>query len=414
MSTILIFDNGGLYPYIAEKMVGGFDRVLYHTPGVGDGFPVSRKVLWGQGLEGVERCNHFFDALEGADVICFPDIGSGDLQMYLRAHGHHVWGCGLSEILEQDRIGMLRLLQAEKQPHAEFDIAHGIDHLKEILQQQDDRYVKLGLFRGEHETRHHIDWFRSQNWVSDLQHRLGPYADHAEFIVEEKIEGVEVGYDCFTLDGAFPSVAMYGYERKGLAYCGHVVSYEQVPQVLRDVNEFLSEPLQRLSCRGWFSTEVRVRSNGEGVLIDPCARAPAPPSGSELEAFSNWPAIVEQGAMGVMVGPQRVAPYTAELVLSSTWAKQHALSLRFPESHRKWIKLHYHAIIDGVDWVLGPPDTDAVGYAVGIGNTLKDAQQHATEVAESIEADQLDFDHAAFDELEETIAEGVGSGVSWG
>jgi hypothetical protein len=35
-------------------------------------------------------------------------------------------------------------------------------------------------------------------------------------------------------------------------------------------------------------------------------------------------------------------------------------------------------------------------------------------VAESIEADQLDFDHAAFDELNETIEEGVGSGVNWG
>jgi hypothetical protein len=206
---------------------------------------------------------------------------------------------------------------------------------------------------------------------------------------------------------------MYGYELKGKGYLGRVVKYDELPAVLRRVNRELSEPLQQLGCRGWMSTEVRVKPDGDGILIDPCMRLPSPPSGVLMEAFKNWPAIVTAGAAGVMIPPEATTKYTAEVCLFSGWAQKHHLALKFPDEHRRFIKLRWHTILDGVDWIVGM-DSECIGYAGGIGNTMDDAIKMATEVAESVEGYQLDFDTAAFNELRETIDEGVGSGVNWG
>lgn len=416
LGTALVWDSG-LYPYAAVKLAEGFDTVLYYTPYSADSFPVSRKTLWGKGLPGVTRVNNFWDCVDEADLIMFPDLGAGDMQMWLRQQGKRVWGGGAAEVLEQDRVRLKQLLHAKKMPLGTTWIIEGIEALRNHLEgpSHDNQYVKIGEFRGDFETYHHVNSWLTKPWADHLAVQLGPIGEEMQFIVEAAIEdAVEVGYDGICVDGQFPNWTMYGYEEKDAAYVGHVCATSDVPLVLRQVNEKLAPILRELGCRSLFSTELRVTEDGTGFLIDPCVRFPSPPSGCMMEAFSNWPEVWHDGGMGQLRELQPVAEYAAELVLRSDWAEDGFLALRFPEENRRFVKLHGHAIVDGTDYVVslgkGMP---TIGSAVGLGSTVEEAVKHAIEVADSIEGQDIDYEKEAFDDILKKIEEGASRGIQW-
>lgn len=411
--TALVVDQG-LFCYVATALTESFERVLYFSTWH-EAFPTSRKRVTGLGLPGVTRVNHLFDHIEDADLIVFPDVGQGDLQNWLRGLGKRVWGSASAEILELDRVGLTELMQAKKMDGTDgTKIVYGIDALEAHLRENDDQYVKLGLYRGDCETFHHRTWWLSEPWFHDLRDQVGPVGPHLDFVVEDPIEGVEVGYDGFCIDGNFPPITMYGYEAKDAMYVGRVCVSEKLPDVLGAVNRMLAPVLGELGCRSMFSIEVRVRPDGSGVLIDPTLRCGSPPAGVMLEMFSNWGDIMLAGADGVMVAPQPRAKFGAEIMLRSSWAKDKYLSLRFPESHRRWLKLHGHFRVDDVDWVsMAGLDIDVIGAAVGIGDTMREAVDQATEVAESVEGYEVTWDGDAFEAIEKQIQAGVKAGVNW-
>lgn len=412
--TALVYDHG-LFPYMASRLVDAFGRVLYHSPSTAEMFPVAKKALCGSGLPGVERVEHFFEHLDDADVVIFPDIGAGPLQMWLREHGHRVWGSGNSETIEVDRQSLKRLQKAKKMPLPEYWCLRGLDALREHLQDPDNenQYVKLSIYRGDVETFKHRNWWLTEPWFKELAHKVGPMAEMLEFVVEGLIkDAVEPGCDTYCIDGMFPNTMVWGYEAKDVAYGGRVSVGGELPEVLREVNDQLSEVLGTLGCRSMFSTEVRVIQDGTGYLIDPCARAPSPPSEVILELYENWPQIIYDGAGGVLTEPVPRAKFIAELVLRSPWAEGDFLALRFPEEMHPFIKLHGHCRIDGTDYVAGL-DMDVIGGAVGMGETLDEAIEQATEVAKSIEGHQITFEESGFDEVRKSIEQGTQHGVYW-
>ena len=412
--TVLIHD-GGLYPYAATKLAESFGCVLYFTPYSADNFPVSRKALWGSGLPGVTRIKDFWDYVDDADVIVFPDIGNGDLQAWLRTKGYRVWGSAEAEVLEQDRVGLKRLMKTKGMDVPPTWILDGMDELREHLEdpENENQYVKLSEFRGDFETHHHQDAWGSQPWLRRTDHQLGPMRDRIQFVVEGHLDGVEVGFDGFCVDGRFPLTTVYGYEAKDVAYIGRVARYSELPAVLRAVNNDLAPVLGELGCRSMFSTEVRVAKDGTGYLIDPSLRFPSPPSEAVLETFSNWPEIFYAGADGEIIEPIVKHLYCAELVLRSPWAENDFLALQFPDEFRSLIKLHGHAIVDGVDHVVSL-GMDVIGAAVGLGDTMDEACAQAIEVAKSIQAEGLEFsEDEGFDAIKKSIEQGIKCGVNW-
>lgn len=413
--TVLVFDNG-LFPAFATRLAAGGDHVLYYSPWR-DAFPLSRRVLPGEGLPGVERVNHFYEHIDDADLICFPDVGRGDMQSWLREQGKLVWGSANAEILELDRVGLRRLLSAKRLPVAPAEILDGIDALREHLEDaaHDDEYVKIGEYRGDFETFHHVNWFVTEPWYDRLRHQLGPMGKRIPFVVEESIApAIEVGYDGWCIDGEYPPIAMYGYEAKDMAYVGRIVPHAELPRCLTKTMDRLSPVLKELGCRSMFSTEVRVTPDGTAYLIDPTMRCPSPPGESLMGAFSNWPDIVHEGADGNVVLPEPLYTHTAQLMLSSDWSDDEFLALRFPEEHRDHIKLHGHAIIDDVDYVVVTGmEIGVIGAACGYGNSMQEAVDMAKEVAKSVEGMRVVYDDSAFDNLEDKINEGIRYGVPW-
>lgn len=409
--TALVIDQG-LYVHIATKLAESFGRVLYYCNGWRSAFPVSERYNVGAGLDGIERIANPWEHVEGADLIVFPDTYFGGEQEFLRRLGKRVWGSGDAEMLELHRDELKRVMKEAGLPVGPYQIIVGIDELREYLKENPGVYVKGNVFRGDVETFHNKNWVVTKPLLDDLAGRLGPRQSTTIFIVEDPIEGVEVGYDGVCIDGRFPAVASYGYEVKDAGFVGKVVDYEDLPPALREVNKKLGPAMAALGCRSFFSTEVRVGADRKPYLMDPAMRAGSPPSESYIELFSNWDEMLWAGAEGEVVELRPSAAYAAEIILRSDWARDHFLALDFPEQIRRFIKIHGHCRIDGRDYAA-PLGIREIGAAIGLGNCLEDAIGSALEHAEAVEGLEVEFDRSALKVATEAIEQGREFGIEW-
>ena len=70
--------------------------------------------------------------------------------------------------------------------------------------------------------------------LDELEHRFGARKQLIEFIVEGEIpDAVEIGYDGFTVDGAFAATATRGIEVKDRGFIMRSGAYTDVPQQLQ-------------------------------------------------------------------------------------------------------------------------------------------------------------------------------------
>jgi hypothetical protein len=409
--TALVIDQG-LYVHVAQRLAQSFGRVLYYCNGWRSAFPVSERFNIGAGIEGIERVENPWEHVEGADLIVFPDTYFGGEQEYLRRQGKRVWGSGHAEILELHRDELKTVLKRAGLPVGPYRIILGMEELRAYLKDNPGVYVKGNVFRGDVETFRNSNWVVTQPLLDDLASRLGPRQNSTVFVVEDPIEGVELGYDGACIDGRFPGVACYGYEAKDAGYVGKVVDYEELPAALREVNARLAPALAALGCRSFFSTEIRVGADRVPYLMDPAMRAGSPPSEAYVELFANWDEVIWAGAEGEVTDLKPVAGYAAEIILRSEWARQHFLALDIPQSIRRFIKIHGHCRIEGSDYAA-PLGIREVGAAIGLGDSLEEAVGAALEHAQAVQGLELEFDHNALDAAMDCIEQGQEFGLDW-
>ena len=409
--TALVIDQG-LYVHIATRLAESFGRVLYHCNGWRSAFPVSERFNVGAGLDGIERVANPWEHVDAADLVVFPDTYFAGEQEFLRRLGKRVWGSGDAEMLELHRDELKRVMREAGLPVGPYEVIKGIDALRDYLKDNPGVYVKGNVFRGDVETFCNRNWVVTQPLLDDLASRLGPRQSSTIFIVEDPIEGVEVGYDGACIDGGFPALACFGYEAKDAGYVGKVVGYEDLPAALREVNDKLGPAMAALGCRSFFSTEVRVGADRKPYLMDPAMRAGSPPSEAYIELFSNWDDVLWAGAGGEMVTLKPAAAYAAEIILRSEWAREHFLALDIPKELRRFIKIHGHCRIDGRDYAA-PLGIREIGAAIGLGDCLEDAVDAALEHAQAVQGLELEFDRSALKAATEAVEQGREFGIEW-
>ncbi len=382
--TCCVFDNG-LYTSLAVTLAKSFGRVLYHSPWVA-GFPRANWSMPGVGLPGVTRVDHFWDIADDVDLFVFPDIFHGDLQRYLRARGKRVWGSGAGEKLESERGASKRWLRDLGLPVGPHRIVTGTPDLRRHLQLHDDRYVKLSRFRGDMETFRSPSYHLIEPRLDELEHSLGARKYITEFVVEEPIPTqAEIGYDGFTVDGEYPSNALYGIEAKDAGYVGQVVPYAGMPRPIAFVNHRLSPLFRDLQYRGFFSTEIRVADDGTPYLIDPCCRMASPPGELYQYMIQNLADVLWAGAGGELVEPEWAYPWGALLVLTSQWAEQGWQPLEWADEIADNVKLHYHAMIQGENYYVPQQVTmPEIGAVVACGGTKQEAIANVEAIAKQI------------------------------
>lgn len=407
--TVLVMDYG-LFESTAVHLAKDFGKVLYYVPWKG-AYPGSNKLLIGEGLDEITRVRDFFDHVPEADLIFFPDLGDGDLQVHLRAHGKRVWGTGKGENLENFRWRTKELMKKLGMPTSPCKKITGIDALRRELVERDGEkvWVKVSTMRADLETRSSEKYILSKPWIDDLQHRMGAKGPYMEFIVENDLpDAQEEGYDGWCIDGEFPSLAMLGYEIKGSGLVGRVMPYGQLPKTVRDVNSALAPTMKEYEYRGSWSSEIR-----DGILIDPCCRQPSPPSELYPEMYENFSECVWAGANGEIVEPIQKFKYGVEICIESDWSEKNWMPIYFPESVAPFVKLRNFTKFGDTYHVLPMNEGPRVGAVIGVADTLLEACVQAMLNAKAVEGFHIEADTEAVGKGLKTVSDAQEKGVQF-
>lgn len=404
----IVYDNG-LFIEIAKTLSKSFKKVYYYMPWK-SGFPKSNQYIVGEGIEGIERIQNFWDYVDEADIIIFPDIYDGDMQLHLQNLGKLVWGGRKGEDMELYRDRMKKYMKSLGLFVTPFTVIKGTDKLREYLKQNDNVWVKQNVTRGDFETFHSVDYQTIEPVLDELEHKLGRSKLIKEFVVEQALDdAVETGVDLYTIDGQFPTETLAGIEVKDLGYVGKIVPYAELSPKVTDFNEKIKPALERFGYKGFMSTEIRVTKDKPPYMVDFCARAGSPPNELYQLMYKNLAEIIWYGANGIIIDPVTTKKYGVEALIHSSWADANWQAITFPREYRDNIKLRNACKIDGfyyaVPQQVGLPE---IGAVVTEADSIEEAVEMARVIADSIKGhyievklDSIDVALEQFKKLEE-------------
>lgn len=409
---LCVIDNaGGNYIPLAIQLSKYFTETGYYSSQQSP-FPKLSLSKVATGYKEIEKINDFWSQVDNYDLFLFPDIYFQDWGTRLRKMGKLVIGGSPSEQIEINRQLFKELLERVDLPSAPTQFITGIKALRRFLKQKrsNDSYVKISAWRGEMETFGHKNWAFSEIFVDELEHKLGPLSESAEFIVEDGIEGnvVETGYDGYSVYGKYPEQAIYGIEIKDAGYLGKKINYNELPQPVLEVNTKFSTILKAYQHQSFFSTEIRYdMDNILAYFTDPTLRAPNPPSNVMLRLINNWNEILPAMAKGEIVNPTFEAEYGVELILKSPYANDNYLPIQFPPEYKNNISIKCSFMVDDNYYIIPIKDagydmTEIMSVTV-IGNDYNQIMEEALNIADQVQAYQLTYDTAALDKAKEQI-----------
>lgn len=404
---VCVYDLG-LFVCIAEAIAPHFKKTYYYTPGKQSPFPKLGPCSIGSGVKGLERVNAWEPLLGKVDLWVFPDSLCGETIDHLRSLGERVWGPGMTEVLEQDRVEAKRYMADDLGLSiGKWHRITGTDALMSHMKDHPDSFIKTSLWRGDVETFNPKSGRSLERWAHKLHGLIGPYAHSQEFVVEECIEDcVEIGYDGYTVDGQYPKQSLFGIETKGLGYVGTFKEYRELPKQIRDTNAAMEDLLRENQCRSFFGMEMRVDKKGVPWVVDPMARFGSPPGELCSMIYSNLAEIIWEGAGGNIVDPVPAAKWGASLQMHSVVAEKEWLDIKYPASIKDNVKLRNFCEIDGVRWVIPQLiETGSLGAVVALGDTMDEAIEAVKDIASQVEAEGLEIAKGAVDSAKEAFAQ---------
>lgn len=404
-----------LFIELAVRLGRDFKKVYVWMPGGDDNFPVMNKGRVGEGMEGIERVTDIFGPhFDAVDLFVFPDLYFGALQVKLEEMGKRVWGSRLGEELEIYRECCKEAMEEEGLPVQPWKVLKGMEALRAHLKGHKDQHVKINRWRGNFETFFAPSYDLVSVRLDEIAHKMGPFQLDAEFVVEDDLpDRVEIGLDCFCIDGQWPSKTLVGIEVKDLGYVAQFVPWAGIPEPIRRWNETMAPRLARYGYRGFLSTEVRIGEDKVPYMIDACCRAGSPPNELYQEFYTNLSELMWAGSEGTLVDPKPAGVWGVEVILKSAWAESNHQPIQFPPEYRHLVKL-FNPVRIGGKYSVVPQDDEMteIGAVIGYGATLDKAIAMAREAGESIEGYGIKFSMGPIEEAQKQIAELQRIGVS--
>jgi hypothetical protein len=412
--TALIFDNG-LFVELAPRLARDYESVLYYSPWK-SAYPKAAGDMIGRGLSGVRRVSNFWDAVDRADLIVFPDIYDSDAQEVLADKlGKPVWGHRSAEALELDRWGTRELQERIGLPGPKSEFLSGVDELEEYLRDPEhkNKWVKISTYRGDGETWHHDSWHTSSIYLDHFRNRVGALAQRYEFLVEEAIDdAIEIGYDGWTVNGEWPDACYWGFEVKDRGYIGQFSDYEDMPKPIKDINDKMAPLLKKAV--GFCSFEFRLTRDGTAYMIDPCLRAGSPPFEGTMEGYKNLGEIIWEGANGKMCPPESAGKYIAMAMIHSPFALTNWVPIDVPGDVRKWLKLRNAAVVGKKLYhVPTHGEMPEIGAVIAVDDDLDRAIALVKERAEKVKGYGLEIHTDALDDAQKEIETASEFGVDF-
>jgi hypothetical protein len=415
--TCIVYDRGGLYTYRAQDLGRDFGKVLYYIPDA-SAYPESPKAQIGTGLPEITRIDdkRFYKELNKADLIYFPDAYDGALQNYLRKEGHRVFGSGLCEKMEIDKIFFLEALERAGLPIARTYLAKGTDDLLEYVKGKGKKWLK-GLYRGDWETRSADDADTLKSWIEhEVIPRIGAQgAETVKILVQDPVKSAcEVGYDGMQIDGDCIDDCLIGYEVKDAVYVAKV--FDKVPEVVKRVNDKMAPEFRAIGdYRGDYSTELRITEGGKAYYIDATCRSGSPPGELFSSICDNYSKAAWLIAKGIVPRLHWRARYGAEIILKSKWYEKNPLIVKFPDEFYDNIKLKQHTKRNGMHTCIPNGNGEYFGAAVAWADSREKAMEKCMEIAKSIQCEDFEYKggEGTFKEADEAVEAGERFGVKF-
>jgi hypothetical protein len=411
--SVLVADHG-LFMEVAPRLAREFGEVKLWVPWM-SGYPKAAPAFVGTGLPGVERVQNFWDHAPDVDLIVFPDLYMADMAEVCRGRlNKPVWSHLRAESLELDRMGTRRL-QADlgiAAPKTKYFV--GVAALADYLRNHEDKWVKISTFRGDGETWHHETWHTTEVYLDHFRNRVGALADSYEFLVEDNVEGIEVGYDGFTVRGEWPEASYWGFEVKDQGYIGKFSPYGELPKPMRDINAKVASILKEESATGFCSFEFRLTKGGEAMMIDPCLRLGSPPSEGTMEGYDNLGEIIWEGAHGRLAPVVSAGEFIAIAMMHSSFALTNWVPIDVPKGIERWVKLRNKAVIDGkIYHVPTQGDMPEIGAVVAVADDLDKAISLVKERAAQVKGYLIEVHVESLDAAQEEIEKAKDYGIDF-
>lgn len=425
---VAIIDAGTFIP-LAETMGKAAKRTYYYSPWEQEYVGLERCVI-GDGFKNVSnfsRLDDFMDpeVFDRIKLWCFPDIGFGGLQRYLRRQGKLVWGSMGTSDLELYRTKFVEVLKAVGLPMVKSVKIVGLTKLVDYLKENDRKWVKVNRYRDNMETWFHLDFKHSQREFERLAYVFGPFADYITFLVQDEIaeeEGMpvlEIGYDGWLItspegEPQFPESSFQGYEKKNELYLGSKLRYLDMPEEVRYVNSKFAPVLAEAGYRNFMANEIRVK-DGVPHFIDPTNRMAGQTMEHLLETCTNLPEVMYRGAAGENVTPEFSHDFSAEATIHYHPANGDGMgwkTLVVPEEAAPFTKLYRCAYLDGA-YQFPPHKSNELGIILGQGDSIEESVENLKENFEHLKDEPVSIELSGFADLIHQIEDAHQEGVEF-
>lgn len=407
--NILVYDFGiGLEHARALGRAG--NTVKYYTPW-GAGFPSFKSFAVGLGYknDNVEKVLYFFEWIDWADLIFFPDVGAGDIAEYLsKTTKKPIFGAGKAEAIEQNRVMMRKKQKELGLPTQNTTIVKGLPELRKYLEKNPKKVVKIDIFREDVESFASDSYDKIKLSLNEIEVGLGPFNETFQFIAEDMIDGIEPGFDLFFNGKEFLKPYLWGVEYKKKGYIGKFV--DKLPSPLQDVADRLTPFLQKTGYRGALSTEFRMKG-GKPYLIDTCARFAYPLSTAYGEVIKNYSDVIWAVANGQDIKIEPISQYFAIAPLYDLHARDKYVRLDFPKELSNHIKPRGSAVVGNVTYSVPPGDIVfvIVSWANSYDQCLKDIEKLSKDVeSPELNTDSIDTLKKAIEVIDKFPENGLG------
>ena len=302
--TVLMWDLGNGIEH-AVRLAKDFKRVMYCTPPSNE----TSQYFVGRGFEGVQKILYFFDEVDKADLVMCGDVGHGDLAHWLKQNGKLVFGAGHGERCEAHRYPMRQIQRQIGLPTQKTALCKGFDALDKYIDKHPNQVVKFDNVLRDSNGESFVA--KNREYADDHLHNLevhfGPFADEQPVMVEEVIDGIEIGFDGFFY-GDWVRPCLWGIE-EGSPYLGR---YDmRLPPFLETCMTKLTPVLKAVDYRGAISVEMRVINKHKAYLIDMTCRFPYNLSMIFTESIENYSEVIWNVANGMPVELKPKARYVA-------------------------------------------------------------------------------------------------------
>ncbi len=411
--TALVYDYGS-HIEIASRLGRDFGKVYYYVH-VQDSVPRAENVISGAGFPGITVIEDFFDYVDKADCIIFPDNLCSDISEFLKSKGYPVIGGGKAEFMENDRQTMRKLqgklgLRVQKTLYV-----HGFSNLIKEIKDLENKYIKVNKFRGDMTTFFYKNYEQSLYHLNKLEGDLGGTKEMIDFIVEDKLGGgdtVEVGVDGFMNGGDLVSPTLYGYISDDWCCIEKACDYDSLPKQLIEVQEKLKPVFKKFDTRSFWGDEIRVLGKDEFYLTDPCVRTGDPSACAiNTEMILNYSEFMYGLAHGIKVKPIMRAKYAFSVTIESEHTKKRWFTVRIPENKKQFVKV-YRGMKEGENYQI-PIESSFVLTVIGFGDTPEAALEDCKKNSEGIEGMDVKVSFEGFDDLKKKMEAGKKLGVNF-